>query len=444
MNLLKNKYNVLLLILYSLILLSFNFIRISNYDKVILYIVSFILCFGIYSLIFFRNKNSNGSSLKEILFISIFLRVIVIFVNPVTTDDHYRYLWDGLVQSEGVNPYIFSPLELTEVQDEVIYPHVSYPEIRTIYPPVSQILFFISNKLFGHNVFGLKIFYLLFEIGILIFLFKSLKLLNINSNFIYLYALSPLIIFEFFINAHIDIVILFFLIGSIYFALKINMNLSMLFLGFSVLSKIYSLIFLPIFILYFFKKNRNIKPILISLLFFLSSFLIIIFYTDGILNIFLTMNNYMRHWYSNNLLFKILESVTIFFGSSDHTLTRIILLILFSISYLFILFSKTPFIQKIYLTAFCYLLFSHTVHPWYLALLVLMLPLYFNYTVFYWSGIIGLTNITVYYYLKNNVWSDFMPVLIIEYVVLLILFYKDIKIYKKNSTAIPENIINNV
>jgi hypothetical protein len=152
----------------------------------------------------------------------------------------------------------------------------------------------------------------------------------------------------------------------------------------------------------------------------------------------------MRHWYSNNLLFKMLESVTIFFGSPDHSLTRIIFLILFSISYLFILFSKTGFIQKIYLTAFCYLIFSHTVHPWYLALLVLMLPLYFNYTVFYWSGIISLTNITVYYYLKNNEWSDFMPVLIIEYVILLILLYKDVKNYQKNSFEIPENIVNQV
>ena len=115
---------------------------------------------------------------------------------------------------------------------------------------------------------------------------------------------------------------------------------------------------------------------------------------------------------------------------------RIIFLILFSISYLFIIFSKTGFIQKIYLTAFCYLIFSHTVHPWYLALLVLMLPLYFNYTVFYWSGIISLTNITVYYYLKNNEWSDFMPVLIIEYVILLILLYKDVKNYQKNSFEI--------
>jgi alpha-1,6-mannosyltransferase len=272
LNLLKDKYNVILLILFSLILFSFNLFELTNYDNVILYIINFCLCFGIYSLIFFRNKNSPETSLKEILLISIFLRVIVIFVNPVTTDDQYRYLWDGRVQSEGVNPYKFSPLELTEVQDDVIYPKVSFPEIRTIYPPVSQIIFFLSNKFFGEQVIGLKFFYLLFEIGILCFLYNSMKLLKINSNYIFLYALSPLIIFEFFINAHIDIVILFFLAGSIYFALKMNMNLSMLFLGFSVLSKVYSIIFLPLFIIYFYKKNRNIKSVSVSLLYFLLSF----------------------------------------------------------------------------------------------------------------------------------------------------------------------------
>lgn len=438
MTLLKDKYNFTLILIYSLLLFSFYLFQLTNYDKVILYIVNFILCFSIYAIIFFKNKNSCESSLKEILYISVFLRLIVIFVNPVTTDDHFRYLWDGKVQSEGINPYKFSPLELTDIHDDIIYPHVSYPGISTIYPPVSQLIFFLSNLVFGLNVFGLKMFYLLFEIGILIFIFKTLNLLKINSNYILLYAFSPLIIFEFFINAHIDIVILFFLIGSIYFALKMNTNLSLMFLGFSVLSKIYSLIFLPVFLIYFYKKNGSIKIILKSIIFFFIPFLMIIFYWDGFLNIFLTMNNYMRHWYSNNLPYKIIYLVTEFFGSKDHSLTRIVLLILFSISYLLILLSKTGFIEKIYLSAFCYLFFSHTVHPWYLALLVLMLPLYFNYTVLFWSGIIGLTNITVYYYLRQNEWNDFLNAMIIEYTGIVILFVYDIKYYRRQILHSPE------
>jgi hypothetical protein len=77
--------------------------------------------------------------------------------------------------------------------------------------------------------------------------------------------------------------------------------------------------------------------------------------------------------------------------------------------------------------SFFYLFFSHTDHQWYITLLVLFLPVCFSFSALYWSGIIGLTNITVYYYFKNKIWEDYMPVLVMEYVMLIILIIYDIK-----------------
>ncbi|MBK8550839.1 MAG: hypothetical protein IPL53_07160 [Ignavibacteria bacterium] len=232
MTLFKDKSNALIIFFYLLILLSFYFSNLADYEKVILYIINFYLCFTLCIIFFLRNKAKPEFSLKEIIFISLVLRVILIFVNPITSDDYYRYLWDGMVQAEGMNPYEYSPLDLSKLHDNEIYPNVTYTDIKTIYPPVSQIIFYLSYVLSGANAYGLKLFYLLFETGILYFLFQSLKFLKTNSNYIFLYVLSPLILFEFFINAHVDIIILFFLSGFICFALSKKTGAALLFLSF--------------------------------------------------------------------------------------------------------------------------------------------------------------------------------------------------------------------
>ncbi|MDQ3020641.1 MAG: hypothetical protein M3R36_08735 [Bacteroidota bacterium] len=358
------------------------------------------------------------------------------FVNPITSDDYYRYLWDGKVQNEGFNPFEFAPRDLISSHDNIIYPKLTYPEIKTIYPPLAQILYFLSYKFFGANAYGLKIFYLFFEAGILIFLYKILKLIKVNTNYIFLYALSPLVIFEFFINAHIDIELLFFLSASIYFALKDDSSLSLLFLGLSVMSKLYSLVFLLFYIIYFFKLNSDYKKIIAGLFYFLIPFSLLLFYQNHIIELFYTMQNYMQHWYFNSLIYQIILYINSFIGIENHQLTRLILILFFIASYIIILKSNFTFIQKMYLFSFFYLFFSHTVHMWYITLLVLFLPVCFSYSALFWSCIIGLVNITVYFHLKQNIWEDYIPVLIIEYLLLIALIIYDIKIISTTNSQI--------
>ncbi|MFZ1322052.1 MAG: hypothetical protein WAT71_10905 [Ignavibacteria bacterium] len=420
--------------------MSFYFVDISKEDKVVLYIVVFGVSFAMYLILYFRNKKSEfwKDDVRWVLFAAIVLRLVLILQTPMTSDDYYRYLWDGKVQSEGTDPYMYSPLELTELHDEVIYPNVSFPDIKTIYPPVSQIIFYFGYLFSPHSAAGLKIIYLIFDIGIMLFILGCLKKMDLSSSSIILYAFSPLIILEFFLNAHIDIVLIFFLSGCIYFTLNKNLPLSLLFLGISVLSKTYSLMFLPVLLLYFYKQEISLIKILKNIIFFLLPFSIIYFYREGIINIFQVMGNYMTHWYSNNLIYKIILFLSELTGINDHAVTRKMLLIFFVISYFTILFSKTDFIKKITFILIFYFLFSHTVHPWYLSVLVMMLPLYFSYTSIYWTGIIALTNLTVYYYLSTGIWEDVFPVLMIEYVGVLVLLFLD---FKKLKNADQDNLL---
>lgn len=381
-------------------------------------------------MLFLRNKNNIESSFGEIILIALTFRLILIGVEPVTSDDFHRYLWDGMVQAAGINPYQFAPKELLSLHDKIIYPNVTYSDLKTIYPPAAQFIFFLSYKISPVNALGFKLVYLAADMGIIFFLFKILKLIKTNSNYVFLYALSPLILFEFFINVHIDIILLFFLSAAVYFALTKRINISFLCLGLSILSKVYSVIFLPLFIVYFLKSGLRLRKISVGILFFVLSFSVAVVNISGLKNIFSVFKNYMQHWYSNNLIFRLILSINEFFGIENHQVTRFILAAAFLTAFFFVIKSGFSFLQKMYLISFFYLYFSHTVHPWYLTLLVLFLPVCVTYSALFWSWIAGLTNFTVYYYLKDKIWSDMLPVLIFEYLAVTVLIIADIKFFR--------------
>ncbi|MEM1414694.1 MAG: hypothetical protein AAGH15_07330 [Myxococcota bacterium] len=72
---------------------------------------------------------------------------------PLSSDDLYRYLWDGRVLGEGMDPYAFAPADpaLAELRDG-LWRRINNPEIGTIYPPVAQVLFALADALAHHPV----------------------------------------------------------------------------------------------------------------------------------------------------------------------------------------------------------------------------------------------------------------------------------------------------
>ncbi|MBK8981590.1 MAG: hypothetical protein IPM38_04535 [Ignavibacteria bacterium] len=440
MNFFKDKYNILGIVIYLAMLLSFYIPGVSREDSVLVYMAVFSVCFVVYWVLYKRNREMD-IGVREVLYAAIVLRLLLIATEPVTSDDYYRYLWDGKVQNAGLDPFLYSPLELTELHDDVVYPNITFPEIKTIYPPVSQVIFLAAYFISPGSSAGLKFIYLIFDIGVMLFIFLSLKELKMRSGLLILYAFSPLILLEIFLNAHIDVILIFFLSGCVYFTIKKNPALSLLMLGFSVLSKTYTLIFLPVVLLYFFRYDKSINRIAKNFIFFLFPFLIIYFYRHGILNIFSVMENYMKHWYSNNLIYKIILYLSELTGVNDHSVTRIIMFALFVISYCILLIMNIDLIKKFTFIAIFYFLFSHTVHPWYLCILVMLLPLYLSYASFVWTGIIFLTNFTVYNYLKSGVWEDVYCILFMEYILLIFFLSIDLKKLKNISYKEPERSI---
>ncbi|CAN5529917.1 DUF2029 domain-containing protein [soil metagenome] len=437
---LKDKVNLAFVSAYVILVSSFIYIPANPSVKVILYILIFSFSFLIYLYLFFRNKNKIDFSFKEIILIALLFKIILLFVQPITTEDYTRYIWDGKVQSSsGINPFKYAPQDtaLSHLRDNDIYPQLTFKEIKTIYPPFAQLIFLLNQFIFSGSLIGLKILFLLFDLGVIYFLYKIILHLDLNKHSILLYTLSPLVLLEVNLNAHVDILLLFFLTGSIYFCLKRNVSLAFLFLGFSVMAKIYSILFLPLLLVYFFDR-KNFKTLLIGLIFFIIPCLIILPYMNGLSGILETMKNYNDNWYFNALPFKAVAELFRYYGMENHKIIRSA----FSILFLFILgyltFSSKPFLTKLTLIIFFYFLLNTTVHPWYLIILSAVLVFNFNYTFLFWTGIVGLTNLTVYQYKLSGVWGDNNYVLAFEYVVLILAFILEYKtsFNLKQSTAV--------
>lgn len=93
---------------------------------------------------------------------------------PRTSDDSYRYLWDGRVQAAGMSPYAHTPdapeLAALRAQAPELFPvgtkcegwdlrkakpgfcsHVNRPSVHTIYPPVAEGYFAVLYRLGGKH-----------------------------------------------------------------------------------------------------------------------------------------------------------------------------------------------------------------------------------------------------------------------------------------------------
>jgi hypothetical protein len=72
----------------------------------------------------------------------VLLRVGLLPLAPHFSDDMYRYIWDGWVARNGLNPFLYAPADpqLEGLRTDW-WSLINHPEIPTIYPPGAQVVF---------------------------------------------------------------------------------------------------------------------------------------------------------------------------------------------------------------------------------------------------------------------------------------------------------------
>ena len=404
----------------------------SDFTNVfVIYAALFLLFLGIY-----QPKKNNFLILASV---GILFRIIFIVAIPNLSQDFYRFIWDGRMLLNGFNPYLFTPEsfiqngELPINQAQELYKGMGQLNGSnfTNYPPINQLCFVLANLFSSNSILGsvivMRIQIILADIGILYFGKKLLEQLHLPVSAIFLYFLNPFIIIELTGNLHFESVMLFFLVWSLYLLHAGKWKTAAVVLACSIAVKLIPLLFLPLFY-----QRFKLKQLIIFYGIILTT--VVLLYLPFFNAAFIT--NYTQ---SVGLWFKTFE-----FNASFYYLARaigyqisgynqiavigkIIPLLVISIILIITFFreNKTS-IQLITAMLFSlsiYFFLSTTVHPWYVASLVLLSIFTKFRFALVWSFIIILS----YHAYANNVFNENLRVVGLAYTLLFLFIFWEIR-----------------
>ena len=435
-----NKIPLLLVLSSMLFYFSFAYdLTRTDYTKLItLYVGLFFL--------FYKIVQINKSNFKFLIAIAVLFRLIFLLAIPNLSQDFYRFIWDGRMILEGLNPYLSTPESFLSIgefpveQAQELYTGMGSLNAShyTNYPPLNQLCFAIAGLFAGKNILGsvivMRLFIIAADFGTLYFGKKLLEKLKIPVHNIFWYILNPFIIIELTGNLHFEGVMIFFLVWSMYLLYIGKWKFAAIVLALSVSIKLIPLMFLPLFFQKLgFKKSFGFYIIigLVTVLLFLP------FYSLEFINNYTqTVALWFQNFEFNASLYYIAREIGYLFrGWNEITIIGKIIpiiVLLFIVIITFFRKNKTT-IELITAMLFVftfYLFTTTTVHPWYIATL-LILSIFTNYKFpIVWSFIIILSYLA--YVNGNN--TENLWIIGLEYLVVYSVFIWEVFIKKTKAS----------
>jgi alpha-1,6-mannosyltransferase len=206
-------------------------------------------------LIINKNKNKN----REINFIKIlkhssFFLLIAFISYPITTDINL-YVHYGLMNLNGVNPFINSANTFTSK----LSPFLTWKQTST-YGPISQLIFMFSAAFVAITpslgIYAFKLICLLFHVLNSYSIWQHLKTSPHKNNITIAYLVNPYLLYEQVTNAHIDVFISTILIILIICLKNHNYIATIVTAWIGFLIKTLPIIWLPLIFVYLIKQQR--------------------------------------------------------------------------------------------------------------------------------------------------------------------------------------------
>jgi alpha-1,6-mannosyltransferase len=209
----------------------------------------FLALFAVYlsSVWLARKKVPQGvEGVLVIVLFAIAFRLTLLFSGPVFSFDIYRYIWDGKVAANGINPFMYPPDSdvLARLRD-ASWTSINLKYLKTGYPPLLELLFELLYIAFG-SILGYKIAFCAFDLGTIIVLFLLLKELKFDTRNLIVYAWAPLPIVEISQSGHNDSVVAFFVLLAFLLMTRGRNVWSAIVMSLAVISKLYPIFFAPI------------------------------------------------------------------------------------------------------------------------------------------------------------------------------------------------------
>jgi hypothetical protein len=229
-------------------------------DKPILTLVALQIAAGaVFLATIFRAKGaiqSNRWFLPWLIGVGIALRAVTMFSAPMLETDFYRYMWDGAVLANGMNPYQYAPdqaaratdsalAELAKESGEVI-DRINYPHLRTVYPPLAQAIFAAAYLVKPWSLLAWRVTLAFFDAATLLLLLMVLRNLNLPYTLAAIYWWNPLVIREVFNTAHMDVLALPLVIAAVMLSTGTRQSAAALALAGATGIKLWPVVLLPV------------------------------------------------------------------------------------------------------------------------------------------------------------------------------------------------------
>ncbi|NND15637.1 MAG: DUF2029 domain-containing protein [Eudoraea sp.] len=418
---------------------AYHLIRSDFIRLITLFAGLFLLC---YKLIQFEKFNT------RLLFgLGLIFRLVFLLAIPNLSQDFYRFIWDGQMIVNGLNPYLQLPQEAsTELLNAIPNASELVSKMGNLsatnfsnYPPINQLAFAIAAFFGGSSIIGqvvaLRIIVIGSDIGIFYFGRKVLNQINVSPHMIFWYFLNPLVIIELSGNLHFEGLMLFFFVLALYFIFRKLWVWAAICIGISISVKLIPLFFLPLFLSHY-KIKKSIAFYLLTGIVILIS-LLPFFSIDMLSNFGNTLSLWFSNFEFNAGIYNAVKQLGVQLEEKPWEMIKtygklvpiaILVLVFFTTV---LRNNKNPkiLISSMLLILSAYYLLTPTVHPWYIIFLVfLCLGTEYRFPLF-WSALVMLSY-SAYgaEETKENLWLIFTE----YFIVIAMLLYEFFRFNREN------------
>lgn len=182
-------------------------------------------------------------------------RLVLFASEPMLEDDYQRYLFDGAVTANGNNPYAISPknaraesgeLGLLAEKGAQVVRRVNHPDLKTVYPPVAQAAFALAYMIKPWSLTAWRSVILLFDLATLAIILLLLREAGRSPLWAALYWWNPLVIKELFNSAHMEAIVLPFVLLALWLAIRSRSMASAFSLALAAGAKLWPALLLPV------------------------------------------------------------------------------------------------------------------------------------------------------------------------------------------------------
>jgi len=370
--------------------------------------------------------------------LGILFRCLFLWCIPPLSDDYFRFIWDGQLIASGLNPFDLLPTEVVIdfPNKKTLFEGMNSPNYYTVYPPVPQIIYFLSAKLSPNSILGsiivMRSIILVAEIGTVMLLPRLLNLLNINPINSLWYVLNPLIIVELTGNLHFEGIVIFFFLLAIYLLVLNNQKLSSIPWALAAATKLIPIFFLPIIL----RKIKFKKSFFFYFLFGICfTVLWLPFFNDTLFPHFKkSVDLYYETFEFNASIYYLIRWIGFkivgynIIGVAGSWLSKIALIGMFILLVRKRNVDWNHFFNALLFALSLYYALALIVHPWYICLLVFLSVFSkFRYAII-WSTLAVLS----YWAYSNPNYQENYWLIALEYSIVIFFFLREL-FMKKNS-----------